>query len=54
MCADSGACVLSNEGFIVPEVGSECETGECLLPSEIVLEDNNEGMLSEGTDICLL
>jgi len=54
MCADSGACVLSIEGFIVPEVGSECETGECLLPSEIVLEDNNEGMLSEGTDICLL
>jgi hypothetical protein len=43
MCAESGTCVLSIEGFIVPEIGTQCETGECLIPSEIVLEDNNKG-----------
>lgn len=45
MCAENGLCVLSIEGFIVPEIGTQCETGECLIPSEVVLEDNNGGML---------
>lgn len=40
-CSNNGACALGLEGFVVPRIDTICVTGECLVPSENALKEEN-------------
>lgn len=40
-CSGDGPCILGLEGFVVPRIEADCITGECLVPSQNSLKDEN-------------
>ena len=40
-CSKEGVCVLGLEGFVVPRIEAMCVTGECLVPTQNALKEEN-------------
>ena len=50
-CVGDGTCVLGLEGFVVPQIEAQCVTGECLVPSQNALKDENVTLIEAEDNV---